>query len=176
MIGGALARPCISYPEIFARGTIWDRYPYLLPNLFSAAAVFVGVIIGLLFLEETHAQKKHQRDRGRELGDYLVKLCGGVTKCNGRARGPEKQALLDGDRQIGYMSNGSRPLSTTSEEDETLPAYRSQENSPRLAPQADTRSVRSAPLEPAIPVVQPKRKTFTKPVVMNIIAYGILAL
>lgn len=176
MIGGALARPCISYPEFFARGTIWDRYPYLLPNLFSAAAVFAGVIIGVLFLEETHAQKKHQRDRGRELGDYLVKLCGGVTKCNGRARGPEKQALLDGDRHIGYMTNGSRPISTSSEEDETLPAYQSQENSPRLAPQVDTSSLRAVSLEPITRVVQKKPKTFTKPVVMNIIAYGILAL
>ena len=50
-IGGALARPCISYPQFFAKGTIWDRFPYLLPNLFSAATVFIGVIVGLLFLQ-----------------------------------------------------------------------------------------------------------------------------
>lgn len=179
MIGGALARPCISYPEIFARGTIWDKYPYLLPNLFSAATVFVGVIIGLLFLDETHADKKSQRDRGREMGDYLAQLFGGVTKCNGRKRGPEKQALLDGEPRIGYMSNApSRVPSTNSDDDEALPAYQSQENSPRLSPQADTRSLESAPLEPASPIVQQERKQriFTKPVIMNIMSYGILAL
>ncbi|EEU40821.1 uncharacterized protein NECHADRAFT_32451 [Fusarium vanettenii 77-13-4] len=171
MIGGALARPCISYPEIFARGTIWDRYPYLLPNLFSAATVFVGVIIGLLYLDETHAEKKTQRDRGREIGDYLAKLFGGVTKCNGRGRAPEKQALLDGERHVSY---GSRHGSSSSdEEDEILPAYQSQESSPRLAPMDDTRSLQSQPLEP---IVQEKPKTFTKPVIMNIISYGILAL
>ena len=74
MIGGALARPCISYPDLFPRGTIWDRYPYLLPNLFSAATVFVGLVVGLLFLEETHAEKKLQRDRGRELGNRITSL------------------------------------------------------------------------------------------------------
>ncbi|KAF4472753.1 MFS multidrug transporter [Fusarium albosuccineum] len=172
MIGGALARPCISYPEIFARGTIWDRYPYLLPNLFSAATVFVGVVIGLLFLDETHAMKKTQRDRGREIGDYLASMFSGVAKCNGRGRGPEKQALLDGERHVGYMTNSVRPGTVSSDEDDVLPAYQSQENSPRLSPQADTRSLDSAPLEP---VVQRKPKTFTKPVIMNIISYGILA-
>ncbi|RSM00975.1 hypothetical protein CEP52_008825 [Fusarium oligoseptatum] len=170
MIGGALARPCISYPEIFARGTIWDRYPYLLPNLFSAATVFIGVVIGLLFLEETHAEKKTERDRGREIGDYLANLFSRVTKCNGRGRAPEKQALLDGERHVSY---GSRHGSSSSdEEDELLPAYQSQESSPRLAPQDDTRSLESHPLEP---IVQEKPKTFTKPVIMNIISYGILA-
>ncbi|KLO95989.1 tetracycline resistance protein TCR1 [Fusarium fujikuroi] len=170
MIGGALARPCISYPEIFARGTIWDRYPYLLPNLFSAATVFFGVIIGLLFLDETHAEKKSQRDRGREIGDYLASWFGGVASCNGRGRSPEKQALLDGKQNVQYLSTSVRPGSAHS--DEALPAYRSQENSPRLAPQPDTQSLNAAPLEP---IVVRKSKTFTKPVIMNIISYGILA-
>lgn len=170
MIGGALARPCISYPEIFARGTIWDRYPYLLPNLFSAATVFFGVIIGLLFLDETHAEKKSQRDRGREIGDYLASWFGGVASCNGRGRSPEKQALLDGKQNVQYLSTSVRPGSAHS--DEALPAYRSQENSPRLAPQPDTQSLNEAPLEP---IVVRKSKTFTKPVIMNIISYGILA-
>ncbi|KAF5612142.1 tetracycline resistance TCR1 [Fusarium subglutinans] len=170
MIGGALARPCISYPEIFPRGTIWDRYPYLLPNLFSAATVFFGVIIGLLFLDETHAEKKSQRDRGREIGDYLASWFGGVAGCNGRGRSPEKQALLDGKQNVQYLSTSVRPGSAHS--DEALPAYRSQENSPRLAPQPDTQSLNEAPLEP---IVVRKSKTFTKPVIMNIISYGILA-
>jgi MFS family permease len=172
MIGGALARPCVSYPEIFARGTIWDRYPYLLPNLFSAATVFFGVIIGLLFLDETHSEKKNQRDRGREMGDYLASWFGGVAKCNGRDRSPEKQALLDGKHHVQYLSAAPRPGSAHSE-DEALPAYRSQESSPRLSPQADTQSLVDTPLEP---VLERKTKTFTKPVIMNIISYGILAL
>lgn len=173
MIGGALARPCVSYPDLFPRGSIWDKHPYLLPNLFSAATVFVGVIIGLLFLEETHTMKKSKRDRGREVGDYLAKVFCGVTRCNGRERAPEKQALLDGERNPGYLATGSIHSSADSEVDEVLPAYQSQENSPQLAPQPDDHAAISIEENPTL---SPKMKIFTKPVIMNIISYGILAL
>lgn len=171
MIGGALARPCISYPEIFARGTIWDRFPYLLPNLFSAATVCVGVVVGLLFLEETHAMKKNERDRGRELGERLTNMFCGARTCQGRS--PEKQTLLDNDRLPGYRATEtSRLTSRAVEDDDVLPAYRSTESSPRLSPQADPQP-RAAPS-----TQQPERKLkiFTRPVIMNIMSYGILAL
>lgn len=176
MIGGALARPCISYPELFPRGTIWDRYPYLLPNLFSAATVFVGVIIGLLFLEETHAMKKSQRDRGRELGDRIATIFSGATTCKGR--NPEKQTLLDHDHLSNYRATeNSRAGSLNSgDDDEALPAYQSTESSPRLSPQADTESRPVSPAQCQSPAKAVKPKIFTKPVIMNIISYGILAL
>lgn len=60
-LGGALARPVLRYPYIFAEGTIWERFPYLLPNLVCTSIVSFGVIIGILFLEETHAEKKHRQ-------------------------------------------------------------------------------------------------------------------
>src|SRR5689334_23256394 len=66
MIGGALARPCDSYPSLFSPGSIWDRYPYLLPNVFSAVIVLIGVVNGLLFLAETHAERRPRRNRGIE--------------------------------------------------------------------------------------------------------------
>lgn len=160
MIGGALARPCISYPELFPRGTIWDHYPYLLPNLFSAATVFIGVIVGILFLEETHAVEKHRRDRGREIGDYIVSRLPSFS-CG--ERNPEKQSLLNSDRGI----------SQDSLDEECLPEYQSQDNSPKLVPQADPEPVEAAPRRgPG----SPGFKIFTKPVIMNIISYGILAL
>lgn len=176
MIGGALARPCISYPELFARGTIWDRFPYLLPNLFSAITVFVGVIIGILFLEETHAQKKHQRDRGLELGNYLVSFVCRFGKCRYRERTPEKQGLLEGEHSAGYYQEhgvGDGCLDTAannaSDSEEALPAYRSQDSSPKLLPQPDAQPAETAS-SPA-----PESKIFTKPVIMNIVSYGILA-
>ena len=175
MIGGALARPCISYPNLFARGTIWDKYPYLLPNLFSASTVFVGVIIGLLFLEETHGEKKQERDRGREIGARLASWFSGITGCNG-TRSPEKQALLDHDSLRSYSTTAGSRTPEHSDEEDMLPAYQSQESSPRLGPQRDTRSVSSAPLVQEAPVSEQKMKIFTKPVIMNIISYGILAL
>ncbi|KJZ79904.1 hypothetical protein HIM_00618 [Hirsutella minnesotensis 3608] len=171
VIGGALARPCISYPDIFARGTIWDRYPYLLPNLFSAATVFVGVVIGFLFLEETHSTQRLQRDRGRELGRHITALFrrAAVCQCNGRTY--EKQGLLDVDGpKSAYGSLGGRPrvIPKVADEDEPLPAYQSRENSPKLAPQTNSSPV------PALQSTTQK-KIFTKTVILNIISYGILA-
>lgn len=172
MIGGALARPCISYPTVFSRGTIWDRYPYLLPNLFSAITVLFGVIVGLLFLDETHAAKKMQHDRGREIGNRIAALFRRASTCHGRS--PEKASLLHHGDVVGYCSTESqRPKFGESDEDEPLPIYRSQENSPKLSPKSCPKSADSVDVQP---VAAEKMKTFTKPVIMNIMSYGILAL
>ncbi|OAA81510.1 Major facilitator superfamily domain, general substrate transporter [Akanthomyces lecanii RCEF 1005] len=169
MIGGALARPCISYPELFARGTVWDRYPYLLPNLFSAITVLFGVIIGLLFLDETHAKKKLQRDRCREMGDKIAAFFSRVRSCKGRTQ--EKQSLLHDSAPSGYSSISSRTPSLL-EDDEPLPSYKSRESSPKLSP---SKALGSPVVNRVEPVPKPKTKTFTRPVIMNIMSYGILA-
>jgi MFS family permease len=173
-IGGALARPCISYPEIFAKGTIWDRFPYLLPNLFSAATVLIGVVVGLLFLEETHALKKGERDRGRELGDYLLAKLGWLRGCRSSIRNPEKQALLGDTSTNPYKSLD--PLSDLdgSSDDESLPAYRSSDNSPKLTP-VDS-NTGSSHIRPQAIATRSEPRIFTKAVIMNIVSYGILAL
>ncbi|KAM4056839.1 major facilitator superfamily protein [Hirsutella rhossiliensis] len=164
MIGGALARPCISYPELFPRGTIWDRYPYLLPNLFSAATVFIGVVVGFLFLEETHAAQKLQRDRGRELGSRIAALFRRAT-------------VFDVSKgEYGALDGCSRANATMSDEDEPLPAYRSCENSPKLAPQAGPGRAAAVASPSPGPQSGQKSRIFTKPVILNIISYGILAL
>ncbi|RDA83193.1 hypothetical protein CP532_1230, partial [Ophiocordyceps camponoti-leonardi (nom. inval.)] len=166
IIGGALARPCISYPDLFPRGTIWDRYPYLLPNLFSAATVLVGVVIGILFLDETHSAKKLQRDHGRELGRRLVALFRRAAICKCRGRGVEKQCLLVPEspkRGVYGACDRERADDNLPDMDEPLPAYRSHESSPKLSPQPGR-----APTATSI-------VTFTRPVVLNIISYGILA-
>jgi hypothetical protein len=135
--------------------------------------VFVGVIIGFLFLEETHTVKKQQRDAGRELGDRLVHLVGKVPICQGLARSAEKESLLANDGLMGYNTSAGRP--GLSEADEPLPLYQSREGSPSLAPRPDPEPrVISAADRSGLgnkPLV-----IFTKPVIMNIMSYGILAL
>ncbi|KAI0421174.1 major facilitator superfamily domain-containing protein [Xylaria grammica] len=169
MIGGALARPCISYPSIFSPGTIWERYPYLLPNLFSALIVLVGVINGFLFLEETHAQKKMQRDRGLELGNWILSKFTGFGKC-AESR-DEKSKFSDREDEI-------QPLI---DHDEQLPTYRTNENTPTNSPRLRSASVPTLPQD-SLDLTQSKAhmgvsisKTFTRPVVLNIISFGILA-
>lgn len=158
MIGGALARPCISYPNLFSPGTIWEKYPYLLPNLFSAVAVFCGLVVGILFFEETHAGKKTRRDAGVELGKRLATWVSNAT-CDGRARKAEKQALLEPDF-------------------DQLPAYRSTESSPQLSSSSEAEIPEPLDLEcqQQTPPEAKPQKIFTKPVILNIVSYGILAL
>ncbi|GAB0132523.1 hypothetical protein EsDP_00000956 [Epichloe bromicola] len=188
MIGGALARPCISYPDLFPRGTIWDRYPYLLPNLFSAVTVLFGVVVGFLFLEETHASKKQQRDAGRELGDRLVGLVYNVPICRSLGRNVEKESLLAHDSMKGYKTAApSTSNAEVSGTEEALPAYQSRENSPKLAPRrhpiVPTAAAAAAAAAATAATTGPngteenkeKMVIFTKPVILNIMSYGILA-
>ncbi|KAH8173050.1 major facilitator superfamily protein [Sarocladium implicatum] len=174
VIGGALARPCISYPELFAKGTIWDRYPYLLPNLFSAATVFIGVIVGLLFLEETHALKKDERDRGRELGDYILNKLGAIRGCTAAQRSSEKQALLNDTTSNTYKSLDVDDFGGVSD-DESLPAYRSSENSPKLSPVDGSARPKPRTQQQRAYGSGAGSRIFTKAVIMNIVSYGILA-
>jgi hypothetical protein len=161
MIGGALAKPVDSLPSIFQPGSLWDRFPYLLPNLFSACCVFFGVIIGLLFLEETHAEKKQRRDRGVELGKCILSyLSGKGRKSKGKVavNDAEEQPLLsDTDESLpGYLSDGSDAATVAEEGRSSL----------------DETCVRAVPKMDAKPVT----KIFTKPVLTIIASYGILAL
>ena len=73
-VGGALARPCFSYPDLFPPGTIFEQFPFLLPNLACTSVVVLGVLVGFLFLEETHHEKKYERDVGLEMGKLIVAI------------------------------------------------------------------------------------------------------
>lgn len=169
MIGGALARPCISYPSLFSPGTIWDRYPYLLPNLFSAFIVFIGVVNGILFLEETHSQKKNERDRGLELGDWILAKITSFRKCTEPR--DEKTKFREPEDEI-------QPLL---DHDEQLPTYRTNENTPTNSPRLRSSSALAIP-DDSLDLTQSREhsgvgfsRTFTRPVIMNIISFGILA-
>jgi hypothetical protein len=166
MIGGSLAKPVESFPFLFTPGSLWDRFPYLLPNLFSAACVFMGVVVGILFLEETHGEKKHNRDRGIELGAYLLSFVSSSSPASDD--GPAK--LIDAE---------TRPLL---ESEENLPGYRTAPNSSRMAsPTRDLPSqgdvdTPSPNTEMSPELRQSKPEIFTRPVILNIVSYGILAL
>lgn len=171
MIGGTLAKPVDWIPTVFQPGSIWDRFPYLLPNLFSAMCVFFGLTVGFLFLEETHAEKKYRRDRGVEFGKYLTSRLFGNDSCfrllrlrRRRGKNGEEQPLLG-------------------ETDELLPGYRTADGSPELT-SVEGPIMQVPPcaldLESTGEVVeaQPEKKrerTFTKPIIFIIINYGLLA-
>ncbi|EAS32306.3 MFS multidrug transporter [Coccidioides immitis RS] len=116
-LGGALAQPCQNYPALFSGNSIFAQYPFLLPNLVCVAILVVGITIGILFLEETHGEKKHQRDRGLEAGEWLMrKIRDGkdiaADETDGRSR-DSTHFLLDGS-SFGYEGTESRPGTSSS--------------------------------------------------------------
>lgn len=109
-MGGALAQPCENYPSLFPRGSIFDSFPFLLPNLICVAILLMGITVGILFLEETHAEKRHQRDWGLELGRWLLSTING----NKDNEGYESLSQLPCDgAENGYQTMNSATFSQT---------------------------------------------------------------
>ncbi|KAL9602256.1 MAG: hypothetical protein Q9219_001980 [cf. Caloplaca sp. 3 TL-2023] len=166
LIGGALAEPCKNYPQAFARGSLFDQYPFLLPNLVCALILIVGILVGILFLEETHQEKKYKRDVGLETGQKLLKLF------------DRQQYSKTSHITIGVNFEDSRALL----DDEPPPGYRTTEGSPRY-PSSRSLSPAAPPYTCSTGEMKLERKTapmgvqkaFTKPVIVHIIGYGILA-
>lgn len=71
-IGGALANPLnVSPGEDRSGGSLFERFPYALPNIVSAIFFGIGITTGLLYLEETLETKQGHRDWGLVLGQKL---------------------------------------------------------------------------------------------------------
>lgn len=143
-------------------GTIFETYPFLLPNVVCALVVVFGITVGILFLQETHEDRKYDEDRGLDAGKWLLsKVCGAERT----AVFDEKDASLD---EMTCMLE---------DHDINSHAYRSTDSSPTLC---STRTSMSEP--PAFSLDQekapapPVRQAFTKQVCLNILCYGILAL
>ncbi|KAG9242553.1 MFS multidrug transporter-like protein [Calycina marina] len=165
-LGGTLARPAQpqNYPGIFRPGSIWDRFPYLLPNLVCTVVVTCGVIIGLLFLEETHAEKKHRRDPGLEAGKCILNKFGRCVEWRDSRR--EKDAALNNE------------LRSLLGEDEQPPGYRTSEGSPKMpsTPLPEPEEHLDLNNHDSMPRGKPAAsKAFTGQVFLNIVGYGILA-
>lgn len=144
-------------PSLFPAGTIWETYPYLLPNLFSAATCVFGVVVGILFLEETHADKKDRHDPGLALGKVISRRLSWRAKTDEHDASETLSLLNHDDRAPTYRTNQR----ATDAETQSLLDRKSDRNSRTAQPEKRKLSTREA---------------FTKPVIMNIISYGILAL
>ena len=155
MLGGALARPVLSYPTVFVPGSIWERFPYLLPNLVCTVIVSCGVVVGILLLEETHEEKKFRRDPGLEAGKWILSK---VTRC-AESKTSRCEKTDDLEEVISLLS-----------EDEQPPGYRTSEGSPNLPSTPSPE-----PQEPLDLNKSHVAKAFTRQVVLNIVGYGILA-
>lgn len=146
------------------QGTIFDKYPYLLPNVFCAAVVLFGLIVGILFLEETHEDRKYDQDRGCEAGQWLLR------KVWGRDAG---LAFNDKDASIDEL----RSMLGDHDHDHDTQAYQSTSSSPTLC--STRTSISDAPtfvLDKQMQRTPTTKEAFTKQICINIVCYGILAL
>ncbi len=50
-LGGAIANPAASYPEIFGNSAFFKRFPYALPNIAISLFFMIGLVTGFLFLK-----------------------------------------------------------------------------------------------------------------------------
>lgn len=163
-MGGALATPCEAYPWLFPRGTIFDKYPFLLPNLVCVGVLLLGITIGILFLEETHSELKYRQDWGLRLGQRMLgKVLGSDT------------AFCEEYKRQNHLNAESLDLI----EDEAPPGYRSTENSPRpsmVTPVPRPTKERDVELGQVLGGGKSSvAKIFNRQVVLVIIGYGILA-
>lgn len=148
-LGGALAEPVKNYPSLFAPETIFDKFPFLLPNLVCAGFVAFSLICGLFFLEETHEDKQDRRDVCLDMGHRFLALFTSQT-CDENID-QENLSLMYEDDKVEFDSRESTPRSSMIDSTERLPK-----------------------LDKAIEYKW--RDMFTNQVMLNILAYGLLAL
>ena len=184
-MGGALADPVHNYPSVFNPGTIFERFPYLLTNLVCAAAVAFSLTVGLLFLEETHEDKKDRRDIGLDVGCWILNrfLRGPTAPLTvGKPEYTEETRTLmaDFDLPPHYTSTASSPnLPPTllGPAGVPPPAYQPIEGSPRNSEAELSCDVEAALLEAEQQVKRAPAisSAFTRQVIYNIVGFGILA-
>ncbi|ABN67194.2 predicted protein [Scheffersomyces stipitis CBS 6054] len=62
--------------SLYYDGLLPSKYRFLPSNLLISAFTVVHLIIGWLFLDETHEQRKYERDIGVEVGDFIKRSLG----------------------------------------------------------------------------------------------------
>ncbi|PYH87593.1 hypothetical protein BO71DRAFT_454589 [Aspergillus ellipticus CBS 707.79] len=119
VIGGALADPLKSYPELFGPGTLfggksgvgWMKtYPFALPNLLSAIFIFISVMAVFFGLDETHEVARYRSDWGRKLGKRIARSFQRRGRYYRRlTEHPDDESMyIDGS--VASRSNPSSPL------------------------------------------------------------------
>ena len=126
-IGGALANPLDVKPgQDRSGGSLFERFPYALPNIVSAVFFAIGITTGLLYLEETLETKQGHRDYGLILGRKLNAF---VQRCIVKAKGI---LHLQGSTKAAQAEN--EPLIKRGAEDEEQASLTTAPTTPPVPP------------------------------------------
>ncbi|OAL53920.1 MFS general substrate transporter [Pyrenochaeta sp. DS3sAY3a] len=157
-LGGLLAEPAEALP-IF-KHTLFETYPFLLPNLVCAGVVVFGLCVGILFLEETHEDRKYDQDRGREAGQWILQK---LWKRDAYAPFSDKDGSLDEMRSMLEDQHNDQTYDSTHSSPTLCSARTSISDPPEFSLDKEVRPA------PSI------REAFSKQVCLNVVCYGILA-
>lgn len=119
-----------------------------------------SLIIGILFLEETHEDKKNRKDYGAVAGRWILR----------KLRGHEDDDMVLAAK-AGYIEQTCYLLADESD-DEQPPGYQSTEGSPRLT-SATAQAIRTPPRTVSF---KTSRFGVNPQIVLNIVGLGVLAL
>jgi hypothetical protein len=78
--GGFFANPARQFPSLFGNNAFLTAYPFALPNILGSIIFMISFTTGLLFLKETLASKRDERDWGLALGERLTQSFAGRTR------------------------------------------------------------------------------------------------
>lgn len=151
-VGGALANPLNIKPgEKTDSPNLFAQFPYLLPNLVSAAFFAIGITVGILFLEETLETVQGRRDYGLILGKKLSRFV--------------RHYVLK-FAEILHLRSKSHPTSTNGENDPLLKRSASSDDSEA-----------SVAYEPKPRVAAPSwREVINRQAFINLVVYTFLAM
>jgi MFS family permease len=126
-IGGALANPLDVTPGgDRSSGSLFEKFPYALPNIVSAVFFAVGITTGILYLEETLETKQGHRDYGLVLGGKLNAF---VQRCIVKAK-----EILHLQEPSKLERAEAEPLIKRGAEDEEQAILTSAPTTPRASP------------------------------------------
>ena len=89
--GGFLAQPAKEFPSLFGDSALFKRFPYLLPNLVAGVFFLISVAVASLFLRETLASKRDEKDLGLIMGQRLTRAF------RRPIRSPRRSSFVDGE-------------------------------------------------------------------------------
>ncbi|KAI9784359.1 MAG: hypothetical protein M1816_000883 [Peltula sp. TS41687] len=105
-LGGILANPAKTHPELFGDNHFFQRFPYALPNMVASSLFLLGLGAGVFFLRESLEARKHRRDYGLMVGKKVMCLFK-------RRRGRPYQVASDRET-TSLLSNGETLSSSSS--------------------------------------------------------------
>ncbi|KAH8816864.1 MFS multidrug transporter [Xylogone sp. PMI_703] len=93
VVGGYLAEPVKNYPSIFHEGTVWDQFPYLLPNIVVVVLLLSSCTLGLFYLKEVHPKFRHEMDIRQRLLNIIrnIRYGRGQNTNNGYTPIPDEE-------------------------------------------------------------------------------------